>query len=65
MLKKSVSLSCSFGLSGLSGFLVERNRRGDPNQPDKQNKPSQLHQMARLTGLVLDVPAIEFRHHAQ
>jgi hypothetical protein len=25
MLKKSASLSCSFGLFGLSGFLVERN----------------------------------------
>jgi hypothetical protein len=25
LLKKSASLSCSFGLFGLSGFLVERN----------------------------------------
>jgi hypothetical protein len=35
MLKKSASPSCSFGLSGLSDFLVEQ------NQPDKQNKPDQ------------------------
>jgi hypothetical protein len=27
------------GLSGLSGFLVERNSPDEPNQPDKQNKP--------------------------
>ena len=42
MLKNPASLSCSFSLFGLSGFLVERKWPDEPNQPDKQNKPDEL-----------------------
>jgi hypothetical protein len=57
MLKKPASIRRPlFGLSGLSGFLVEQNYSDEPNQPDKQNKPDQPD---RQTGLVLDVRVSE------
>jgi hypothetical protein len=36
--KTSASLFCSVGLSGLSGFLVERNKSDEPHQPDKPDR---------------------------
>jgi hypothetical protein len=49
MLKKSASLSCSFGLLSLSGSFAYY----ETNQMD------QTDQITRQTGLVLDVQALE------
>ena len=61
MLKKPASLSCSFGLSGLSGFLVERNKPDEPNQPDKQNKPNQIDQTDRAYPTRADIEVLVCR----
>jgi hypothetical protein len=50
MLKKSASLSCSFGLFGLSGLFGWLHETNQMDQTD---------QITRQTGLVTDVQALE------
>ena len=60
MLKKSASLSCSFGLfglSGLSGFWL--NETNQMNQINQINKTNEINQITRQTGLVSNRRTIE------
>jgi hypothetical protein len=43
----------SFGLSGLFGFLVERNQPAGPNPPDQQSKQDSLDRPDQQDGLGL------------